>query len=103
MSPALQNAAEDCFRHNTLHGLQAHIFTASTPQNTPANAAPISSRAQMPGVDSIKEGKFCFSPRRFPLDPAPTVCDLSANSIPTQRIWSVPPPVCSPPTPPLSP
>ncbi|KAK3202307.1 hypothetical protein GRF29_161g768535 [Pseudopithomyces chartarum] len=29
--------------------------TTSTPQNTPANAAPISSRAQQPGVDSIKE------------------------------------------------
>jgi len=27
-----------------------------TPQNTPANNAPISSRAQAPGVDSIKEG-----------------------------------------------
>ncbi|KAH6626365.1 hypothetical protein B0J18DRAFT_477126 [Chaetomium sp. MPI-SDFR-AT-0129] len=28
---------------------------APTPQNTPANAAPISSHAQQPGVDSIKE------------------------------------------------
>jgi hypothetical protein len=28
----------------------------STPQNTPANAAPISSRAQQPGVGTIKEG-----------------------------------------------
>ncbi|KAL5382790.1 hypothetical protein DPSP01_006347 [Paraphaeosphaeria sporulosa] len=30
-------------------------MTAPTPQNTPLNAAPISSRAQQPGVDSIKE------------------------------------------------
>jgi nucleosome assembly protein 1-like 1 len=30
-------------------------MTAPTPQNTPSNAAPISSRAQQPGVDSIKE------------------------------------------------
>ncbi|KAF2841564.1 nucleosome assembly protein [Patellaria atrata CBS 101060] len=30
-------------------------ITAPTPQNTPANAAPISSRAQQPGVASIKE------------------------------------------------
>ncbi|KAF2086885.1 nucleosome assembly protein [Saccharata proteae CBS 121410] len=32
--------------------------TAPTPQNTPANAAPISSRAQQPGVASIKEEDF---------------------------------------------
>ncbi|KAF2637861.1 NAP-domain-containing protein [Massarina eburnea CBS 473.64] len=32
-------------------------MTAPTPQNTPANAAPISSRAQQPGVASIKEGE----------------------------------------------
>ncbi|KKY20525.1 putative nucleosome assembly protein [Diplodia seriata] len=31
---------------------------APTPQNTPANAAPISSRAQQPGVASIKEEDF---------------------------------------------
>lgn len=30
-------------------------ISAPTPQNTPANAAPISSRAQQPGVASIKE------------------------------------------------
>ncbi|KAF2756043.1 NAP-domain-containing protein [Pseudovirgaria hyperparasitica] len=30
-------------------------MSAPTPQNTPANAAPISSRAQQPGVSSIKE------------------------------------------------
>jgi len=30
-------------------------ITAPTPQNTPSNAAPISSRAQQPGVASIKE------------------------------------------------
>jgi nucleosome assembly protein 1-like 1 len=28
-----------------------------TPQNTPANNAPISSHAQQPGVSSIKEGR----------------------------------------------
>jgi len=28
----------------------------STPQNTPATAAPISSRAQQPGLSSLKEG-----------------------------------------------
>ncbi|KAK8432791.1 hypothetical protein IWX49DRAFT_572908 [Phyllosticta citricarpa] len=34
---------------------RADKATAPTPQNTPANAAPISSRAQQPGVASIKE------------------------------------------------
>lgn len=34
-----------------------HHPVLSTPQNTPANAAPISSRAQQPGVASIKEGE----------------------------------------------
>lgn len=33
---------------------------ASTPQNTPANNAPISSHAQQPGVASIREGKASF-------------------------------------------
>ncbi|KAK5151335.1 hypothetical protein LTR04_006635, partial [Oleoguttula sp. CCFEE 6159] len=33
-------------------------MTAPTPQNTPANNAPISSRAQQPGVSSIKEEDF---------------------------------------------
>jgi hypothetical protein len=33
-----------------------HAVT-STPQNTPANAAPISSHASKPGVGTIKEGK----------------------------------------------
>ncbi|KFY18066.1 hypothetical protein V491_04868 [Pseudogymnoascus sp. VKM F-3775] len=32
------------------------VPTAPTPQNTPANNAPISSHAQQPGVSSIKEG-----------------------------------------------
>lgn len=31
-----------------------------TPQNTPANQAPISSHAQQPGVSSIKEGTFSY-------------------------------------------
>lgn len=35
------------------------IFFSRTPQNTPANNAPISSHAQQPGVASIKEG-VCF-------------------------------------------
>ncbi|KAF2238581.1 NAP-domain-containing protein [Viridothelium virens] len=34
---------------------KADLATAPTPQNTPANNAPISSRAQQPGVASIKE------------------------------------------------
>lgn len=34
-------------------------FTPRTPQNTPANNAPISSHAQQPGVASIKEGILC--------------------------------------------
>ncbi|KAF2205803.1 NAP-domain-containing protein [Delitschia confertaspora ATCC 74209] len=44
-------------------------ITAPTPQNTPSNAAPISSHAQQPGVASIKEGTllpfhklFCCTP-----------------------------------------
>lgn len=32
------------------------MISNSTPQNTPANTAPISSRAQAPGIGSIKEG-----------------------------------------------
>ncbi|UKZ57967.1 hypothetical protein TrVGV298_011828 [Trichoderma virens] len=35
---------------------RSDVSTAPTPQNTPATAAPISSRAQQPGVASIKEG-----------------------------------------------
>ncbi|UKZ83665.1 hypothetical protein TrVFT333_011474 [Trichoderma virens FT-333] len=34
---------------------RSDVSTAPTPQNTPATAAPISSRAQQPGVASIKE------------------------------------------------
>ncbi|KAL1958313.1 hypothetical protein VTO42DRAFT_4630 [Malbranchea cinnamomea] len=34
---------------------KADLQTAPTPQNTPANAAPISSHAQAPGISSIKE------------------------------------------------
>ena len=37
----------------------------STPQNTPANNAPISSHAQQPGVGTIKEGTLItFVPHR---------------------------------------
>ncbi len=39
----------------------AHHVPTSTPQNTPANAAPISSHAQQPGVGTIKEGAFDFA------------------------------------------
>ncbi|KAL4902463.1 hypothetical protein BDW74DRAFT_64492 [Aspergillus multicolor] len=43
---------------------KADFPVAPTPQNTPANNAPISSHAQQPGVSSIKEGKlFFFKPR----------------------------------------
>jgi hypothetical protein len=47
----------------------ADILSPSTPQNTPANTAPISSHAQQPGVGTIKEGmysKICPSPRFAP-------------------------------------
>ncbi|KAL1608244.1 histone chaperone [Paraconiothyrium brasiliense] len=62
-------------------------MTAPTPQNTPLNAAPISSHAQQPGVDSIKEGKFLLSPR-CPSSPAPAVTSLTANSkfLPTEDL-----------------
>ncbi|KAL2350303.1 nucleosome assembly protein [Cryomyces antarcticus] len=45
-------------------------MTAPTPQNTPANNAPISSRAQQPGVSSIKEEDF---------DPRSAAALFSAN------------------------
>lgn len=38
------------------------IFFLRTPQNTPANNAPISSHAQQPGVASIKEGVYFLLP-----------------------------------------
>jgi nucleosome assembly protein 1-like 1 len=38
---------------------------ASTPQNTPANNAPISSHAQQPGVGTIKEGMITFALHRL--------------------------------------
>lgn len=37
----------------------------STPQNTPAATAPISSHAQQPGVASIKEGEYLFATFRL--------------------------------------
>jgi len=46
----------------------SNVRPASTPQNTPANAAPISSRAQQPGVSSIKEGTS-HSATLLPLQP----------------------------------
>ena len=43
--------------------LRAH----STPQNTPASNAPISSHAQQPAVASIKEGELSIPPLSFSL------------------------------------
>ncbi|KAF2680163.1 NAP-domain-containing protein [Lentithecium fluviatile CBS 122367] len=45
-------------------------ITAPTPQNTPANAAPISSRAQQPGVASIKEEELERAAGMFAANPA---------------------------------
>ncbi|PVH98245.1 nucleosome assembly protein [Periconia macrospinosa] len=45
-------------------------ITAPTPQNTPANAAPISSRAQQPGVASIKEEDISAAAGLFAANPA---------------------------------
>ncbi|EAQ86536.1 hypothetical protein CHGG_07789 [Chaetomium globosum CBS 148.51] len=42
---------------------------APTPQNTPANAAPISSHAQQPGVSSIKEAEELTAASIFAKDP----------------------------------
>jgi nucleosome assembly protein 1-like 1 len=41
---------------STIRPDQAVTDHTSTPQNTPLDKAPISSRAQQPGVSSIKEG-----------------------------------------------
>lgn len=43
--------------HSLLHFSDTNYPAFSTPQNTPAATAPITSRAQQPGVASIKEGK----------------------------------------------
>ncbi|KAF1985979.1 nucleosome assembly protein-like protein [Aulographum hederae CBS 113979] len=45
-------------------------MTAPTPQNTPANNAPISSRAQQPGVASIKEEDLGAAASIFAQNPA---------------------------------
>ena len=45
------------------------IAVDRTPQNTPANNAPISSHAQEPGISSIKEGNFPL-PLAHPFRPA---------------------------------
>lgn len=42
-------------------------FRNSTPQNTPASNAPISSHAQQPGVASIKEGMLIHHHRIYAL------------------------------------
>lgn len=54
---------------------------SSTPQNTPANAAPISSRAQQPGVGTIKEGMSQCSCCAPPTPPFGVAKGLTANSI----------------------
>lgn len=41
-----------------LHHCWPCCFDVRTPQNTPANNAPISSHSQQPGVSSIKEGNI---------------------------------------------
>ena len=48
-----------------------------TPQNTPANNAPISSRAQQPGLSSLKEGKCSMS------SPRPARCPATKNDVST--------------------
>ncbi|PWY73241.1 NAP-domain-containing protein [Aspergillus eucalypticola CBS 122712] len=49
---------------------KADFPVAPTPQNTPANNAPISSHAQQPGIASIKEGKIPYHLRdRFSYKP----------------------------------
>ncbi|KAF2106794.1 putative nucleosome assembly protein Nap1 [Lophiotrema nucula] len=45
-------------------------ISAPTPQNTPANAAPISSRAQQPSVGSIKEEEISAAAGLFANNPA---------------------------------
>ena len=58
------------YHHHHHHHHQPDIASkltlqTSTPQNTPANNAPISSHAQQPGVGTIKEGmSFAFAPHR---------------------------------------
>jgi hypothetical protein len=39
-------------------GVHHTDFLSSTPQNTPASAAPISSHSQVPTVGTIKEGLY---------------------------------------------
>ena len=53
----------------------AHPASTRTPQNTPSNAAPISSRAQQPGVDSIMEGELLQAPF-LPCTPRDTIHGL---------------------------
>jgi hypothetical protein len=43
-------------KSSTMPSQTDEIAGTRTPQNTPANQAPISSRATAPGVGSIKEG-----------------------------------------------
>ncbi|KAH6603369.1 nucleosome assembly [Trichoderma cornu-damae] len=54
-------------------------FTAPTPQNTPATNAPISSRAQQPGVASIKEGKFNLGGEGYDMERAAAASLLAQN------------------------
>jgi hypothetical protein len=74
----------------------------STPQNTPANNAPISSHAQQPGVSSIKEGKLEHAPRA---QPGPGRISVVLTRPRPQMTWlsALPPPLSSPRTLPSSP
>lgn len=59
-----------------------------TPQNTPLNAAPISSRAQQPGVATINEGKDLSVAEGYP---AASSVALTANLHQLQKISTAQP------------
>jgi nucleosome assembly protein 1-like 1 len=57
-------------------------YDLRTPQNTPANNAPISSRAQQPGLSSLKEGELLSSSLPAVLNTGPTLVRIAvANKI----------------------
>jgi hypothetical protein len=51
--------------HLCLHNGRTNNMANSTPQNTPANNAPISSHATAPGMSSINEGKLHHTRREL--------------------------------------
>lgn len=67
----------------------ANYPSSSTPQNTPATNAPISSHAQQPGVASISEGMSSSS-----LQICNTICRGARGLTNTKRTWTarLPPP-----------